>query len=62
MINIILDDAIKRIEFAIKTNPEDYTDIYTELQELMFVMRTFRDFINNPTLEQLEKLESDDHH
>ncbi len=60
MIDTILTDAIKRIEMEIKTNPEDYTDIYTELQELMFVMRTFRDFINNPTLEQLEKLESDD--
>ncbi len=62
MINIILDDAIKRIEMEVKTNPDNYTDIYSELHELMFVMRTFRDFIDNPTLEQLEKLESDDHH
>jgi len=62
MINIILDDAIKRIELEVKTNPDNYTDIYSELQELMFVMRTFRDFIDNPTLEQLEKLESDHHH
>jgi len=57
MIDTILTDAIKRIEFAIKTNPEDYTDIYTELRELMFVIRTFRDFISNPTLERLENLE-----
>ena len=58
MINIILADAIKRIEMEVKTNPKDYADIYSELQELMFVIRTFRDFISNPTLEQLEKLDS----
>jgi uncharacterized protein (UPF0335 family) len=39
MINIILADAIKRIEMEVKTNPDNYTDIYSELQELMFVMR-----------------------
>jgi hypothetical protein len=54
MIDTILTDAIKRIEMEVKTNPEDYTDIYSELQELMLMMRTFRDFISNPTLEQLE--------
>ena len=59
MIDTILTDAIKRIEMEIKTNPEDYVDIYSELQELMLVIRTFRDFISNPTLEQLENLESD---
>ena len=59
MIDTILTDAIKRIEMEIKTNPEDYADIYSELQELMLVIRTFRDFISNPTLEQLENLESD---
>ncbi len=59
MINIILADAIKRIEMEVKTNPDNYTDIYSELQELMFVMRTFRDFIDNPTLEQLENMDSD---
>ncbi len=37
-------------------HPDNYADIYSELQELMFVMRTFRDFIDNPTLEQLENL------
>ncbi len=58
MINIILDDAIKRIELEVKANPDNYTDIYTELKELLFVMRTFRDFIDNPTLDQLEKLDS----
>jgi hypothetical protein len=56
MIDIILTDAINRIELEVKTNPDNYADIYTELQELMFVMRTFRDFIDNPTLEQLENL------
>ena len=60
MINIILADAIKRIEMEVKTNPDNYSDIYSELQELKFVIRTFRDFISNPTLEQLENLESDD--
>ena len=45
MINIILADAIKRIEMEVKTNPEDYADIYSELQELMLMMRTFRDFL-----------------
>jgi len=28
MINIILDDAIKRIEMEVKTNPDNYADIY----------------------------------
>jgi hypothetical protein len=60
MINIILTDAIKRIEREVKTNAEDYADIDTELQELLQRMKTFRDFINSPTLEQLEKLESDE--
>jgi len=59
MINIILTDAIKRIEKEVKTNAEDYADIDAELQELLLRMKTFRDFINSPTLEQLEKLESD---
>ena len=45
MINIILADAIKRIEMEVKTNPEDYADIYSELQELMLIMRTFRGFL-----------------
>jgi hypothetical protein len=45
MINIILTDAIKRIEMEVKTNPDDYADIYSELQELMLMMRTFRDFL-----------------
>ena len=58
MIDVILTETIKRIEMEVKTNPDNYTDIYSELQELMFVMRTFRDFISNPTLEQLEKLDS----
>jgi len=57
MINIILTDAIKRIEREIKTNAEDYADIDAELKDLLLRMKTFRDFINNPTLEQLEKLE-----
>jgi hypothetical protein len=56
MINIILTDAIKRIELEVKTNAEDYADIDAELQELLLRMKTFRDFINSPTLEQLEKL------
>jgi len=60
MINIILADAIKRIEMEVKTNPDNYSDIYSELQELMFVMRTFRDFIDNPTLEQLESMDNDE--
>ena len=59
MIDVILTETIKRIEMEIKTNPENYADIYSELQELMFVIRTFRDFISNPTLEQLENLESE---
>jgi uncharacterized protein (UPF0335 family) len=59
MIDIILTDAINRIELEVKTNPDNYADIYSELRELLFVMRTFRDFIDNPTLEQLEQLESD---
>ena len=59
MINKFLDSAIMRIEIEVKTNPEDYADIYSELQELMLMMRTFRDFISNPTLGQLENLESD---
>jgi len=57
MINIILDDAIKRIELEEKTNPDNYTDIHSEIRELLFAMRTFRDFISNPTLDQLEQLE-----
>ncbi len=57
MINMILTDAIKRIESEVKTNAEDYADIDTELQNLLLRMKTFRDFINNPTLEQLEKLQ-----
>ena len=62
MIDVILTDAILRIEWEAKTSPDDYADIVTELQELLLVMKTFRDFIDNPTLEQLEKLESDHHH
>ena len=58
MINIILTDAIKRIEREVKTNAEDYADIDAELQELLQRMKTFRDFINSPTLAQLEKLDS----
>ncbi len=58
MIDTILTDAILRIEWEAKTNPEDYSDIDSELQELMLVMKTFRDFISNPTLEQLEKIGS----
>jgi uncharacterized protein (UPF0335 family) len=60
MINIILTDAIKRIESEVKTHAEDYADIDAELQELLLRMKTFRDFINSPTLEQLEKLERDE--
>ena len=59
MINIILTDAILRIEWEVKTNPEDYAYIGAELQELMLVMKTFQDFLSSPTLEQLENLESD---
>jgi hypothetical protein len=59
MINIILTDAIKRIESEVKTNPDDYADLDAELQELLLRMKAFRDFINSPTLEQLEKLDSD---
>ncbi len=58
MIDTILTDAILRIEWEAKTNPENYSDIDSELQELMLVMKTFRDFISNPTLEQLEKIGS----
>jgi len=61
MIAIILTDALKRIEMEVKVHPADYSDIDTELQDLMFVMKTFRDFINDPTLEQLEKLKNDEH-
>jgi len=60
MINIILTDAIKRIESEVKTNAKDYADIDAELQELLLRMKAFRDFINSPTLEQLEKLDSDE--
>ena len=60
MVDVILTETIRRIEFEIKTNPENYADIYSELQELMFVMRTFRDFIDNPTLEQLESMDNDE--
>ena len=56
MINIILADAILRIEYEAKTNPRDYSDIDAELEELMLMMKTFRDFISEPTLEQLEKI------
>jgi uncharacterized protein (UPF0335 family) len=59
MINIILTDAIKRIEREVKTNAEDYADIDAELQVLLQRMKTFRDFINSPTLDQLEKIEAD---
>ncbi len=59
MINIILTDAIKRIKKEVKTNPRDYSDIDAELEELMLMMKTFRDFINSPTLEQLENIEAD---
>ena len=59
MVDTILTDAIKRIEMEVKTNPDDYADIYAELHKLMLMMRTFRDFISNPTLKQLENLESD---
>ena len=59
MINIILADAIKHIEMEVKTHPSDYTDIDAELQELILRMKTFQDFINDPTLEQLEKLGGD---
>ncbi len=58
MINIILDDAIKRIELEEKTNPDNYSDIHSEIRELLFAMRTFRNFISDPTLEQLENLEN----
>jgi hypothetical protein len=58
MINIILTDAIKRIDMEAKTNPRDYSDIDAELEELVLMMRTFRDFISDPTLEQLEKIEA----
>jgi len=59
MIDYILTDALMRIEMEVKLHPRDYADIDTELKELLFVMKTFRDFINSPTLEQLEQLESD---
>ncbi len=59
MIDVILTETIRRIESEVKTNPEDYADIYSELQELMLVIRTFRDFTSNPTLEQLENLKND---
>jgi hypothetical protein len=58
MINIILTDAIKRIEKEVEIRPDDYSDLGSEIQELILKMETFQDFINNPTLEQLEKLES----
>jgi hypothetical protein len=58
MINIILDDAIKRIEMEEKTNPDNYSNIHSEIRELLFAMRTFRNFISNPTPDQLEQLES----
>ncbi len=58
MINIILTDAIKRIEEEVEIRPDDYSDLGSEIQELILKMETFQDFINNPTLEQLEKLES----
>ena len=59
MIGTILTDAILRIEWEVKTNPEDYSDIDSELQELLQVVRRFRNFIENPTLAQLENLDSD---
>jgi hypothetical protein len=58
MINIILTDAIKRIEKEVEIRPDDYSDLGSEIQELILKMETFQDFINNPTLEQLENLES----
>ena len=59
MIDIILTDAIERIENEVEANPEDYIDIDTELQELVLAMTTFRDFLTSPTLEQLERIGSD---
>lgn len=58
MINIILTDAIKRIEKEVEIRPDDYSDLGSEIQELILKMETFQDFINNPTLEQLVNLES----
>jgi hypothetical protein len=43
----------------VKTNPDDYSDLGSELQELILRMESFQDFIDNPTLEQLEKLGGD---
>ncbi len=59
MIDVILTDAILRIEYEAKTNPRDYSDIDAELEELTLMMKTFRDFISDPTLEQLENIEAD---
>jgi hypothetical protein len=38
MINIILADAIKSIEQEVKTHPDDYSDLDSEIQELIFRM------------------------
>ena len=59
MIDTILTDAILRIESEVRTNHEDHFDIDSELQELLLMMRRFRNFIENPTLKQLENLESE---
>jgi len=58
MIDVILTDEILRNEWEAKTNPRDYSDIDAELQELLQRMKTFRDFISDPTLEQLENIDS----
>jgi hypothetical protein len=36
MINIILADAIKSIEQEVKTHPDDYSDLESEIQDLIF--------------------------
>jgi len=59
MINIILADAIKCIEQEVERCPEDYSDLGSELQDLILRMESFQDIIDNPTLEQLEKLGGD---
>ena len=59
MINIILDDAIKCIEQEVERSPDDYSDLDSEIQELILRMKTFQNLIDNPTLEQLEKLGSE---
>ena len=59
MINIIMADAIKCIEQEVERSPEDYSDLDSEIQELILRMESFRNFIDSPTLEQLEKLDGD---